>query len=103
MKLVQETSWIGDLDFKAANPQIARVTGFSISSDDKGRSQKELSMQMQTGKARKMGIYTDSLNELIKAFGEETDLWIGKQVSILLVKTTDGKNKRILTPILSNE
>lgn len=95
MILKEQFTWLGDKDFAQANPIQVCIKEFT-----EGEKGYELILQTPQAKFRKIGIYTDTINECIQAFGPDTEKWTGCFLSITqVVGGKDGKMRRLVKPI----
>jgi hypothetical protein len=94
MKLEKQTSWIGNSDFKIANPISVIITAVELA-ESFGKKDTQLYMKLGT-EIKRMSLYGVNLNTLITKFGAETDTWINQAIRIEQVLALDGKTKKII-------
>lgn len=86
-----EHTWLKESDFNASNPLTVRIVQYSAVGKDR-----VMVFELPTGMTRQMSIWGENKNVLIKAFGNESDAWIGRTVRILQFTAQDGRLNRKL-------
>jgi hypothetical protein len=95
MRLEKDFSWVSDEDFKESNPLHGKITTVE---KVKGKFGDDILLFIDLGKDIKtLSIYKKNLNVLIQKFGNETNDWKGKDVTIKRIETLGGKVIRELS------
>ena len=97
-----ETAFIKDVDFALSNPINATITDVKTEKNKWGNADCVVWFKLDsTNEIRKTSAYLESRNALIKAYGQDDTLWIGKRIQIertsIIDKTT--QKEKILTTI----
>jgi len=91
MDLNAYVAWLSDRDFQKANPQHFAILNVR-------KEEKDIVMDL-TGQVgfRAVTLWGDNQNILIKAFGKNTDAWLGRKISISqVIDASTGKKNKII-------
>lgn len=93
MKLKADTNWVEDRLFRSANPHPFEVTAVEMRDVQGGKKDLVLFMRsMIDSEIYGISIWKKNKNTMINRFGDDTDAWIGKRISISqITDPNDGK------------
>lgn len=96
MKIEKVYNWLSKSVFQPqelGNPVSFEIVKFTETQSAKGPNRRLL-LKHKNAKQYQCDIFGDTLNDLIDYLGDDTDLWTGKKVSVMLVKRGDKDIKQ---------
>lgn len=93
MKIEKVYNWLSKAVFQEMNPQVMEILAYTESETPKGTNRRLL-LKSSTGGQYQVDIFGETVNELIEQLGDETDRWISRKVSVMLVKKGDKDIKK---------
>jgi hypothetical protein len=95
VQAIWQPKWV-DTDFFCGMAAVqCKILSAEYVNNDKGK--KELNIQViGNSLQRKMSIYGDNCKVLIDAYGDDTDKWINKRITITQ-KQVNGKTHKVIT------
>lgn len=98
MKISKTRNWLSKALFNAdslGNPILLTIADFESEETPKGTTHR-LVVTHESGKIFAFDVFGDALNSLIDQLGDETDTWKSRKIKVMLLKGTDGKDKKTI-------
>jgi len=92
MKIQADMSWVNEKLFARANPHTFEITAVELRDVDKGKDLVIFMKSLIDKEVYGMSIWKSNKNKLIEKYGNDTDNWIGKKITIAqITQPEDGK------------
>lgn len=97
VKVQKAERWLSQADFSINNPAKFKIKAVIVDAKEGDRYDYTLNLENTLEQRRNLSIWGDNLNKMIDRFGDDTDNWINKEISIQLVEdVATGKNHRVI-------
>lgn len=91
------SNWVSDSDFSQQNPISGVVTAVEVGKNQWGGQEVNMFFRFGLDDIRSVTLYKSNLLYAIKAWGQDTDKWIGKLFLLQQEEDSNGKKvKRII-------
>lgn len=97
MQVTKVISWLSKSLFQQSelgNPIFLEIKAYEEEQGEKGLNRR-ITGKHTNGRSYSFDIYGDTLNLLIDELGGDSDKWMGRKISVMLVNSA-GKEKKIV-------